>query len=195
MSNIDSTRNFQLMAECMLGEALFTTLASPTYDTFPTSRYPSTARFQGADDFAWTTWPNTDYMIRWKCLSVSDFEPWTAGAYRVGMKCEIVGAVRGKKTPGLSASAAGHQVATADLGRARECIEKQDTDTRMTAGPFGIQNTTTIAGQGSAPLSCFESAVVGEGTVTQDLASGSDNNLGPNAFQWTLPVTLFVIVT
>lgn len=196
MTNFDSARNFQKMAECMIGEALFPTLASPTFDTFPDGRYPDaefgkgSTRFQGADDFAFVAWPNGDYVIRWKCLTVASIEADSAGSYRVGMECEIVGAVRGRKTPGVDIDEAMHQIATADMGRARECLEKQDSDNRLTAGPFGIQNTDVIKGQGMSPLSNYERIVFLKGSVVPNL-----KELGPTAVEWHLPFTLYVIVT
>lgn len=195
MGNIVTDRSYQQMAEDMIGEALFPTLASPTYDTFPTSRYPSTTRFQGADDFAWNTWPNGDGMIRWKCMSVGAPVPWSSLHFTVEIGCEIAVAIRGRATAGETSGTPGaHQVAVNDIGKAQEVLIKQLYAYTLTYGEFGIQNTTTIAGQGTSPISCVLDVTCGTPTIEQSLAAGDDDNLGPNAWVATLPVTLIVIV-
>lgn len=192
MANIVTDRSYQVMAEQMIGEALFPTLASPTYDTFPTSRYPSSARFQGADDFAWTTWPNGDGMIRWRCTGFSGPEAWAVQVDSVSLNCEVVVAQRGKKSPGV-ASPGGQQVVTNDLYKIRECIKKQLEDTRLTYGPFGIGNTTTITGQGTSPLKCVYDVTFGEDSVEQRLSVGDDDNLGPNAWIGKVTFTIWIL--
>jgi len=191
--SIVTDRSLQQMAEDMIGEALFPTLTS--YDTFPTSRYPSGVRFQGADDFAWTTWPNGDGMIRWKCLKVGAPVPWSSLHFTVDLMCEVAVAVRGRKTAGeTSGTPGGHQVAVNDIGKAQEALVKQLYTTSLTSGEFGVQNTTTIAGQGTGAVSCVLAVDCGEPTLAQILSGGDDNNLGPNAWVCTLPVTLTIIV-
>lgn len=192
MGNIVTDRSYQVMAEQMIGEALFPTLASPTYDTFPTSRYPSAARFQGADDFAWLAWPNGDGMIRWRCTGFTGPEAWTVQVDSVGLNCEVVVAQRGKKAEGV-ASPSGQQVVTNDLYKIRECIKKQLEDARLTYGPFGIGNTTTITGQGTSPLKCVYDVMFGEDSVEQQLSAGDDDNLGPNAWIGKVTFTIWIL--
>jgi len=193
MSDIVTDRSFQLMAEQMIGEALFPTLASPTYDTFPTSRYPTSARFQGADDFAWTVWPNGNGMIRWCCLGFDGPDDWSALLFKVTLRCEIAVAQRGKKSPGV-ASPGAKQTVINDLYKIRECMGKQIFDSRLAYGPFGIENTTTITGQGTSPFSIVEDVAIGQETVTQKLSTGDDDNLGPNGWVGTIPVSIHILV-
>jgi hypothetical protein len=192
MSNIVTDRNYQLMGESMIGEALFPTLG-PTYDTFPTSRYPTAARFQGSDDFAWTVWPNGDGMIRWMVKGYTGPDDWSAGYLKVVIECEIEVAQRGRKTAGVS-TPSGQQAVIRDLYKIREVVRRQLYDSTCAYGPFGITNTTTIAGQGTSPLSFIEDVTFGSDSVSQVLASGDDNNLGPNGWRGSLTVFLHLVV-
>ena len=191
MPNIVTDRNFQVMAEQMISEALFPTIAS--YDTFPTARYPSTTRFQGEDEFQWLAWPNGDGMIRWHCKGYNGPEDYAAALFKVDLNCEVAIARRGPSLPSVSTPSA-RQYAAADLYKAREVLRKQLYDGTLTSAAFGIDNTTTITGQGTSPFTSVLDVVFGDDSVESVSAEGDENNLGPDGWVATLPVTIQILV-
>lgn len=195
---IDSARNYQEMAEMMIGEALFQTLADVAYDTFPTDRYPDaevgkgSTRFQGADDFMLKAWPNGDYMVRWCCKSIEGPNDYAANLFRTDLSCEVGIAVRGRKNAGVVDPSA-RQTCINDLGKAAEAIMGRLYVGSTGYGAFGIDDTTTISGQGALPLVGVLDVKFGKPDVKQSVGSGDNDRLGPTAWVGVLPVTISVL--
>lgn len=192
MSDIVTDRNFQVMAERMISEALFPTIAS--YDTFPAARYPATARFHGEDDFQWLSWPNGDGMIRWHCKRISGPSDYTAGLFQVDLVCEVGIAQRGTSDPSSTTSSrSARQIVTDDTYKAEEVLRKQLYDSTLTSSAFGIDNTTTIPGQGTSPTTFVLDVLFGDAEVDQ-FGREDEDDLGPNGWISVLPVTIQILV-
>lgn len=195
---IDSARNYQETAEQLIGECLFQTLADVSYDTFPTEQYPDaefgkgSTRFQGADDFMLTAWPNGDGMVRWSCLDVDGPSDYAAGLFRVDLICDVGIARRGRKNAGIVDPSA-RQTCINDLYKAREAIRKRLYVGSTGYGVMGVEDTTTISGQGASPIVGIMEVTFGKSTVKQSVGSGDSDRLGPTAWVGVLPVTISIL--
>lgn len=189
MNDIYTDRAYHTLAEDAIYEALFPELS--LIDLFGL-RYPTACRFPGEEDFALTAFPDSNEMIRWACLATRGPEPWTTGLYRVDMDCEIVVAIRGRKSVGSDVVTTARQQAVTDCGLIREALRKQFVDSRLTAGPFGIKDTDEVGGQGTGPQTHILEVEFGSTTVRRTTAAGDPNNLGSHVWMGTVPVTITV---
>jgi hypothetical protein len=187
---IDTTRNYQQMAEDMVGEALFPTLT--VYTTFPTSAFTTQQRLKGSLDFDLYTSDAGFPLIRWRYTGVQEIRVESTLSTRTVLAVELAVAHRGPRDIDGGAVISGHQKCARDLYLARHVLDEQYKSFGLGGGAFGIANASVVGGQGSTPLSCVVDVTFGEDNIFQSTSEEDPNNLGPNT--WIGEMTVFIHV-
>lgn len=173
-------------------EAIWSTQATPAINALP--EYSQTHRKKGVTNFAFLASESLYPLAGWRFIrapisvhhGIQRFKTYAIGEFKI--------ARFGFDEPDGSTKPTKWLVAR-DLRRAQEAIYRQPSLSGLAYGPFGVQNTTTVGGQGSGRLTGTLYPTFEVEDPFQVTTPGHPDNLGPMVWLGRMLVTIPFIHT